>query len=56
MKDKKKLITSISRMWDNFNKAWSLKASSIIHTGTFIEDQISLSTALYDINIWLIES
>ena len=52
----KKFISSVTRKWDKFNKAWPLKASPIIHTGAFIEDQISLTTALYDINIWLIES
>ena len=59
MKDKKKLISSVTRMWDNFNKDWPLKASSIIHTGTLLKTKfhlLNLTTALYDINIWLIES
>ena len=37
-------------------KTEPLQISSIIRTETFIEDQLSLTPALYDINIWLIES
>ena len=51
MKDKKKLISSVARMWDNFNKAWPLKASSIIRTETFIEDQISATKFDYSL-VW----
>ena len=51
MKDKKKLISSVTKMWDNFSKAWPLKASSIICTGTYIEDQISATKFDYSL-VW----
>ena len=54
IKDKEIFIFSVSRMWDN-SKKWPLKTSSIICTETFIEDQLPLTTALCDINIWFVE-